>query len=216
VITLGSRCERVAIADLNGDGKADIVATGTAAACVYVLLQDPASPGSFLSATSYSVGTAPNDIAVADFNKDGKPDIVVADYTSNDVEILLQDPANPGVFLAATSYPGHGTVNSMAIGDIDGDGHVDVVVANRTTNDISVFYGKGDGTLLPRVDLPAGDQPWDVKIADLNGDGAPDLVVVNFGGPFGNPDTDSSVMTLIQDPKNRRTFVSCGRVSSDT
>ncbi len=201
----GSRPHRGVVGDLDGDARLDI-AVAFPFGGIGVLLQDPAQPGSFLPVQTFAAGSGPTDLAIGDFDRDGRPDVAVADYASDRIAILIQDPSRPGFFLAPVLYDGHGTVNGITVGDVDGDGHLDVAVPNRTTNDVSVWFGTGTGTFEPRVDVAAGSYPWDVKIADLTLDGVPDLVVANFGSEFGNPDTASSVQVLVQERAARRTF----------
>ena len=89
----------VAVADLNGDGKPDLVVANlgpTPTGSISVLLQDAAHPGTFLSATSYAAFGEPLGVAIADLNKDGHPDIAVADGAS--ALVLLQNATAPGTF----------------------------------------------------------------------------------------------------------------------
>jgi hypothetical protein len=65
--------------------------------------------------------------------------------------------------------------------DLDGDGRLDLAVANSQANSVSVLLGHGDGTFGPKTDFPTGDFPQSVAIGDVNGDGRPDLVVANAG-----------------------------------
>jgi len=124
----------IAIADVNGDGLNDLVITdpgptGGAAPTVNVLLQNPASHGSFLAPVSYA--TAAQDLAQSIVLKDltgaGKLDIIIGGFQT--VTVLLHDPANPGKFLAATVYPSPGA-GEIAVADINGDGKPDIVVSN--------------------------------------------------------------------------------------
>ena len=69
----------------------------------------------------------------------------------------------------------------MAVGDVNGDGKPDLVVANYGDNSVSVLLGNGDGTFLPRPAYATGSSPFAVAVADVNGDGKPDLVVANYG-----------------------------------
>jgi hypothetical protein len=69
---------------------------------------------------------------------------------------------------------------SVAAADLDGDGRLDLVVANRVSNTVSVLVNQGEGTFAAKVDYPTGDAPNSVVVVDLNGDGKPDLAVANI------------------------------------
>ena len=69
---------------------------------------------------------------------------------------------------------------SVAIGDLDGDGYLDLAATNYGSDDVSVLLGNGDGTFQTAENYGAGSGPFSVAISDLNGDGAPDLAVANF------------------------------------
>ena len=190
----------VAIADLNGDGRPDLVMTSACptgacngAGVVSVLLGN--GDGTFQPAIAYSPGgfnTA--SVAVADVNGDSTPDLVVAneclDSCANGsgiggVSVLLGN--GDGSFQAARSY---GTASydasSVAVADVNGDGKPDLVVANfyqnsdENTGGISVLLGNGDGTFQAAASYSSGAGAAEsVAIADVNGDGKPDLAVVN-------------------------------------
>jgi len=140
----GAQPQVVRIADVNGDGLPDLVvgnlgpgADGLGSPGVSVLLQQAGHPGVFLAPVSYSTGHwGTVDLAVGDLNGDAKPDIVAANLgpsPSGSVNVLLQDPAHPGVFLTATSYAGFGQPLAVAIGDLNNDGRPDIAVADGTT-----------------------------------------------------------------------------------
>jgi len=125
----------VAIADVNGDGYADLVITdpgpyGPTPPTVNVLLQDAAAPGTFLAAASYPVsqGRVAQAITVADVNGDGLPDVLYGD--SAGVSVLLQSATAPGTFAAATTYAAPLGAYQLGVADVDGDGLVDIVVTN--------------------------------------------------------------------------------------
>ncbi len=111
---MGDSAYEVAIGDLNDDGKPDLAVAGRKAtdlkgdlkfedARVYVLLQDPATPGSFFPPVSYKLdGFSNNSVAIGDLNEDTFNDILAA--TSDKVYILFQDSANPGTFLPQTIH----------------------------------------------------------------------------------------------------------------
>lgn len=161
----GAQPQAVRIADVNGDGLPDLVVAnyrpgtdGTGMAGVSVLLQSSASPGTFLAPVSYATPDGAVDVAVADLNGDGRPDLVVAsldpDFTGA-VSVLLQNPApaQAGTFAAATVYPGMGQPLSVAIGDLNGDGHPDIAVADGTSATVLLQSATSPGTFANPVQV---------------------------------------------------------------
>ncbi|MBZ5656603.1 MAG: Ig-like domain repeat protein [Acidobacteriia bacterium] len=183
----------VVIGDLNGDGKPDLVAANqcqnNAFYCSYtpvtVLLGN--GDGTFQAPVSYSaggIGTA--SVAIGDVNGDGHLDLVTANCGNGSnkcengtVGVLLG--SGDGTFLAPVSYSSGGAkAFSVAIGDVNGDGHLDLVVANTDSNSIGVLLGNGDGTFQPAVTFDSGGfGDFSVAMADVNGDAQPDLLVSN-------------------------------------
>ncbi len=143
----------IAIADVNGDGLNDLVITdpgptGGGAPTVNVLLQDAANHGSFLAPVSYPITTpdSPQSIVVTDLQGTGKLDIVIGGRES--VIVLLHDPANPGRFLASTSYAAQ-DANEIAVADINGDGKPDIVVSTGVSHPMQGgVVTNGPGVLL--------------------------------------------------------------------
>ncbi len=134
------------VADLNGDGKPDLIVTYGTSNNVAVFLNTTTTPTAptFAAAQTYAVNGRPVSIAVSDLNGDGKPDLAVAvDSAStgvNGVSVLLNTagPSTP-LFAAAQFAPVPNTVNSVAVGDFNGDGKPDLPVA-------SYNYGNDSGS----------------------------------------------------------------------
>lgn len=177
----GSNTESVAIADLNGDGNADLVAANVFSLLnqnnVSVLLGDGA--GGFGPVNTFTAGTRPRSIAVGDMNGDGKPDAVVGNADSNNVSVLVGD--GTGGFGTATNFAVGTSPRSVAIADLDSDGAPDLVTANFTSDNISVLRGNGTGGFAAAVSYPAGDVARSVATGDFDRDGKLDVVTANSG-----------------------------------
>ncbi|MGB7601904.1 MAG: FG-GAP-like repeat-containing protein [Candidatus Sulfotelmatobacter sp.] len=192
----GSDTFSVALADINGDGKLDLL---VANACntnscnngsVGVLLGN--GDGTFQAATAYSsAGLYADAIAVGDINGDGKPDLVVTNEcngnncTNGTVAILLGN--GDGTFQAAVSYNSGGlTATSVALADVNGDGKLDLLLTNQcsdnncTTGQVAVMLGNGDGTFQSPVAYgTSGLYAGSLAVADINGDGKLDLILTD-------------------------------------
>jgi hypothetical protein len=181
----GTNPQFVAVGDFNGDGKADLVVVDYGGGGG-VLLGN--SDGTFQAAVNFSVGSFPTSVAVGDFNGDGKADIAVANsgfspnYTPS-VSVLLGK--GDGTFSGGGSYSAGEGPTSVAVGDFNGDGKEDLVVANSGNayyNDMGtvvVLLGNGDGTFQSGVSSAAGNGPFFVAVGDFNGDGIADVAVAN-------------------------------------
>jgi hypothetical protein len=137
-----------------------------------------ARPLRFAPAQSYDVGKNPTAVALGDFNGDGAPDIAVADYTSNDVTILLGDGTGHFVLSPATFATGVGP-KAIVAGYFNGDADPDLATANEGSNDVSVLLGNGHGAFAPAASFAAGGQPKGLASGDFNSDGSVDLVTAN-------------------------------------
>ena len=188
----GGSPDSVAIADVNGDGKLDLLVVNcSVGACIDkgsigVLLGN--GDGTFLPAVTYdSGGYAAVDVAVADVNGDGKPDLLVANcgtqfdcFGTGSAGVLLGN--GDGTFKLVVSYDTVGGAGaSIAVADVNGDNKPDLLVATWFGG-VSVFLGNGNGTFQAAVAYKSGDSPTkSIAVADVNGDGNPDLIVANCG-----------------------------------
>jgi hypothetical protein len=171
----------MAIADLDGDGKLDIVAIDSDVNKIAVLKGN--GDGTFQSPVTYDTGgVSAQSVAVGDLNGDKKPEIVVASGQLNNagsVGVLLNN--GNGTFQAAVNYSSGGLPpNSVAIGDINGDGHADIVICDNGSGLVGLLLGNGNGTLQSVISYPA-PSAMSVVISDVNGDNHPDLVTGQYG-----------------------------------
>jgi hypothetical protein len=176
-----------AISDFNGDGRLDlaiahencIAFSPCGPGTVSILLGN--GNGTFPSEVAYAVGTAPASIATADFNRDGKPDLAVANSAAGTVSIVLGK--GNGSFGKHVDYSIGQNVGAIAVGDFNNDGKMDFAVTTAAA--VSVFLGKGDGTFQAPKSFATGPGPGFVVAADFNGDDKLDLAVTNINGGFG-------------------------------
>ena len=171
--------------DFNGDGKLDLAlmtssiiglvsAMNNTKDAVLMLLGK--GDGTFTPSVTYPVGPFADMIAAGDFNGDGKPDLAVvnasggATDTSSTIGLLFGK--GDGTFTPGTSIP-LAYLESVAVGDFNGDGKLDL--AALTDNGVAILLGHGDGTFGGPKVFPASSGNW-IVAADLNGDKIPDLV----------------------------------------
>lgn len=118
-------------------------------------------------------------IAIADLNVDGISDIVTANFSNNDISVLLG--RGDTTFQAQQRFVVGSSPQSMAVADLNADRIPDIITANLFSNDISVLIGNGDGTFKAQQRFSVGSFPTSVAMADLNLDGIPDLATANSG-----------------------------------
>jgi hypothetical protein len=171
----------VVAADFNGDGKLDLAVTEFGSSSVRILLGN--GDGTFQSFQTYPACHA-HGLASGDFNGDGILDLAVADAGCGQVSILLGN--GDGTFTEGGSFSTGGGATfapySVAVGDFNSDGKLDLVTANELINKASVLLGNGDGTFQSHVDYDTGVDSRQVATGDFNGDGRLDLAVSSSEG----------------------------------
>jgi hypothetical protein len=186
-----------ATGDMNRDGIPDVVAVNEGSKSMTVHLGN--GDGTLGALREYPVGSFPIGIASADLNGDGRNDLITANQLSTNVSILLGDAG--GGFSSAPALPVAPGPTAVATADVTGDRLPDVVVAGSGSGSgpgtLSVVPGLGDGTFLPRTDIPIPSRAAQLELRDLNGDGAPDAVLLlatelavllgDSNGSFGAP-----------------------------
>jgi hypothetical protein len=178
----------LATTDVNSDGFPDLVAfdelSGSTGA-VAVLLGN--GDGTLQVAQTSSQAFLPGTQAtIADFNRDGKPDVALTQQGNQTVSVMLNNtlPTQyPDGRSSAAYNPlsvGLGNfADSVAVGDFNRDGNLDVAVSYLQDNDVKVLFGAGNGSFSTGATYAVGNQPYWIASGDLNGDGYPDLVTTN-------------------------------------
>jgi hypothetical protein len=182
----GGETSSLAVADLDGDGALDVIATDPTTSEASVLLGN--GDGTLGAARQLPIvdpGTieppAPFSVAVGDLDGDGVPDAAIADNANDHLVIELGN--GDGTFRRGATPAIDGTAPFGVIAhDLDGDGRLDLIIADRGSDDVNVLRGRGDGTFDAPivVSTGAGTGPYDVTTADVDLDGVPDLITADY------------------------------------
>jgi hypothetical protein len=168
----------VAAADVNGDGKIDLISANLGGNSLTVLTNN--GSGGFALAGTYSVGNKPWSVAAADVNGDGKIDLISANYWDNSLTVLTNNGS--GGFVLAGTYPVGSYPWWVAAADVNGDGKIDLIAANEGGNSLTVLTNDGSGGFVLAGTYSVGKFPHSVAVADVNGDGKIDLISANYDG----------------------------------
>jgi hypothetical protein len=171
-----------------GNGQVDLVVANNASNSVSVLLGN--GDGTFRPGQTINGVANPRELAVGDFNHDGKPDVVVEGFPQGDavetsVTVLLGN--GNGTFKPGPTQRLGLSLIGLAVGDFNGNGKQDIAVANPIVDpnigNVAVFSGNGDGTFAPTPSFfSTGGDAFNVTTGDFNGDGRPDLAAANLIG----------------------------------
>ncbi|MBI4428705.1 MAG: VCBS repeat-containing protein [Ignavibacteriales bacterium] len=195
----------ISLADMNIDGKVDLVVACGQGRTISILLGS--GNGSFVLAqkSPFPVSASPGEMAVGDINSDGKPDIAFADHDSYGVTLLLGD--GKGTFVPAQNSPfvmRDGTAphtHGLEMGDLNGDGIFDLITVNNNNNDISVALGDGKANFVraSRSPFAVGQSPYPPALGDLNQDGHLDIVATTTmtGPSVSRTATSSKALTIL-------------------
>jgi hypothetical protein len=187
-IPIGTTPRAVAIADLDGDGRRDLIIANDGDNTVGILRNVTpagATTAAFAAQQTFGVPPHPVDLVATDFNGDGRIDIAVADFTTFDATLLLNDTAPAGQFTfdVRPPIPLAANPSSLAFADINGDGKTDLLATNELGGVLTLINETVLGVAAPAFDdrhaFAVGLDPLYAVAADFNGDGKSDLAVAN-------------------------------------
>ncbi|MDX2165689.1 MAG: VCBS repeat-containing protein [Deltaproteobacteria bacterium] len=162
----------LAVGDLTGDAIPDLVASSGAAGEIALLAATPAT-GGFGTRQTIAANVKSGPLRLADLNHDGRLDVITSDIEQPDLFVIL---ATAGGFATPVRYEIAGAAQSIALGDFDGDGHLDAAAAVSNAQTISLWFGVGDGTLTAGTPLSVTGKVTGLAVGDFNRDGRADLV----------------------------------------
>lgn len=172
--------DKVVVADFDGDGKTDIVSGQS-----YMKNTSVNGVISFGPLTSFAPQAYHDYYVTGDFNSDGKPDIAELKTDSARIRIYVNTSTSGNISFALqpTKYSTGAYPVKMSVADLNGDGRLDISVANQEYDAVSVLANTGSAgntSFANKVDYAAGRWPWATATGDLDGDAKPDMVIPNF------------------------------------
>ena len=174
--------QTIELADLDGDGDLDVALPSfEASGVVHVVLN--LGGGTFGAAAVYPAGDSIGRLRAADMDGDGDLDLVVSHDRPSPTPGSFSVLVNSGgaVFPSRIEYPAASDVFHVALGDIDGDGDVDVAASSSDLDALIVHRNLGGGSFSPGEAYPGVVNPWEARFRDLDGDGKQELSVCSFG-----------------------------------
>lgn len=191
-------------ADLNGDGRPEVVCinTSTSSVSVYSNISTGDGQGALGRAVHYPGLMSPRDLVLTDVTGDGALDIVVASLAGDRASIFTGN--GDGTFGGLTHLPAGDGPFGVATGDFNGDGVIDIAVANSSDDSLSVMLGMGGGVFAPAITIATMDNPGTVAVADIDGDGDVDIVLGSSGSAgvqiVRNSTPDGGLLALVAEP----------------
>jgi hypothetical protein len=175
-------------ADINGDGKLDLIFLNKEDQVV-IVCKNRSVPGSinaesFEPGVSFRTGSSPEEVAIGDLNNDGKPDLAVTDILDNTLSILENKGTISTIaFNAKVDFIAESKPSELEISDLDLDGKADIIVANANASSISVFRNISSGAInnnsmaarFNYSDVSYNGRKF-LSIGDMNTDGRPDII----------------------------------------
>lgn len=175
----------VATGDINNDGVYEIL---TGSRNSELVIHSLSGENTWSPLHTIPLPSAPMAAVTGDFNGDGIVDAAMSLFNH---QIAVLSGLEDGGYSEPQFQPSGVSPESLAVGDVNGDNAPDLVTANRSSNDVSVFINNGDGTMAPGIRYTSGERPSDLRLADVDGDGDLDIITAHpttdFYGLLINP-----------------------------
>ncbi len=171
----GTKPSAVRLADVNADGKSDLIVTNYDKGTVRVALGE--GNGRFGALATFTAGLGANGVAVGDVSGDSKVDLVVSNFDASSVSVLLGN--GDGTFAAPRSLAVGNSPSGVVLADVNADGRLDIATSNYDSDSATVLLNSGAGSFGAAKHYPVQKFPTAIASGDLNGDGKADLVVTN-------------------------------------
>ncbi len=179
-LSLGGTATSFATGDFNGDGKLDLIVANSSNDNVTVALGN--GDGTFQAGKTTYLGVSMSGLAVGDLNHDGHPDLVTYISSSTGTDAYVSLGNGDGTFQAAKSFTAISDINGVTLADVNHDGNLDLLIANRNSPALVVMLGNGDGTFQTGVGYYVSYGFQLLLVADFNGDGNLDVAGLVYQG----------------------------------
>lgn len=185
----GKRPRRVEIADLDLNGKPEVMVSSAATNTVTLLINQSTLTSIAFSPLAPIVinvpGAASTDaLAAEDVNGDGLPEIITAQFQTNSDLYIIENKSTPGSISmgAVTTLTAGTTIKAIRLGDLDGDQKADIAYTNLTTGEVGLFRNQTTAAIsfAPAPGVTTDATPWGIDFGDLDGDGKPEIAIASF------------------------------------